>query len=118
MNIANPEHAKEYRDSMQQAALGFLQRHQGEHLCDDGRLFDRASQYLVKTLDVPVFMAPRLVHLAMSELSTPKPVTVLGIDWAAGDDHASIVLVDSRTGERAFIPRRILPSRFLASHTL
>jgi hypothetical protein len=118
MNIANPEHAKEYRDSMQLAARGFLQRHQAEHLCDDDRLFERASQYLVKVLDVPVFMAPRLVHLAMSELSAPKAAMVLAVDWAAGCDHSSIVLVDSRTGERAFIPRRMLPSRFLASHTL
>lgn len=108
----------EYRESMQAAALAFLQRHQGEHLGDDSRLFERASQYLVQALDVPVFMVQRLVHLAMSELNTPQPPTFVGIDLAAGADHCSVVLVDRRTGERALMPRRILPSRFLASHTL
>ena len=106
----------DYRDSMQAAALGFLQRHQAEHLADDGALFDRATSYLVNTLDVPTFMAPRLVHLAMTQLSQARAPIFVGIDLAAGPDRS--VLYDPRTGERAFIPRRILPARFLASSTL
>lgn len=109
-----PAHTpQEYRDSMQAAALGFLQRHQAEHLTDDGRLFDRACTYLVRSLDVPVFMAPRLVHLAMTQLK-PGPAAWIGIDEAAGADLAGVVLIDNRTGQRAYIPRRILPERFLA----
>ena len=56
----------EYRDSMQAAARAYLERHQAEHLADDGQLFERAARYLVQAMEVPVFMAQRLVHLAMS----------------------------------------------------
>ena len=107
----------DYRDSMQAAARAFLERHQAEHLADDGQLFERASQYMVRSLDVPVFMVQRLVHLAMTELNR-QPPAYIGIDLAAGPDKTSVVLVDPRTGERACIPRRILPGRILANHTL
>lgn len=106
----NPQ---EYLDSMQAAALGFLQRHQAEHLTDDGHLFERACSYLVTSLQVPVFMAPRLVHLAMGQLK-PAGLTWIGIDYTAGDALDGVVLIDTRTGQRACIPRRILPERFLA----
>jgi hypothetical protein len=110
--------AMEYQAQMQQSALAFLHRHQAEHLADDGALFERATGYLVNSLEVPVFLAPRLVHLAMSELGNRAQTTFLGIDLASGADHTCVVLIDTRTGERAYIPRRILPGRFLASHTL
>lgn len=109
--------AMEYRDSMQQAARSFLERHQAEHLGDDAQLFERAARYLVQAMEVPVFMAQRLVHLAMSDLGTPQPAWI-GVDLASGPVDCSVVLIDRRTGERAMMPRRILPSRFLASHTL
>lgn len=108
----------EYRDSMQAAALAFLRRHQAEHLAEDGQLFERAARYLVQAMEVPVFMAQRLVHLAMSELSAPQPPVFIGIDLASGPDQTSVVLINPRTGEQACIPRRILPGRFLASSTL
>ena len=99
----------EYRASMQAAALGFLQRHQAEHLTDDGALFDRAVNYLVQAMDVPLFMAPRLAHLAMSEL---VPV-VIGIDRATGPDATVITHVHQGMPCKAFaVPRRILPTRF------
>jgi len=107
----------EYRDSMQAAARAYLERHQAEHLADDGQLFERAARYLVQAMEVPVFMAQRLVHLAMSDLGTPLQPWI-GIDQASGPDRCSVVLIDRRTGERALMPRRILPSRFIASHTL
>jgi hypothetical protein len=109
--------AMEYRDSMQQAARTFLERHQAEHLGDDARLFERAARYLVQAMEVPVFMAQRLVHLAMSDLGEPKQPWI-GIDLASGPDYCSVMLIDHRTGERALLPRRILPSRFIARHPL
>ena len=105
--------AQEYRSSMQLAARHFLKRHQAEHLTDDGRLFERAVNYLTHSLEVPTLMADRLVHLAMSELK-PRAASWIGIDHAAGGDLAGVVLIDNRTGQRAYIPRRILPERFLA----
>lgn len=102
---------QDYRSSMQAAARAFIARHHAEHLVDDGALFDRAVGYLVGSLDVPAFMAPGLVHLAMNE----QPATRwIGVDLAAGLDATALVLIDRRTGVRATIPRRILPERFLA----
>lgn len=102
--------AQEYRTTMQEAALAFLQRHQGEHLADDGHLFDRAVSYLVNALDVPAFMADRLAHLAMTELDNkPRPAPI-GIDYATGDSY-TVALLHFATGERVLIPCRHLPAR-------
>ena len=57
--------ADDYRTSMQQAAAGFIERHQAEHL-DNDHLYDRTVSYLVASCGVPVFMADRIAHLAAS----------------------------------------------------
>lgn len=102
--------AQEYRSSMQRAALHFLQRHQGEHLTDDGKLFERGVQYLVNAMDVPAFMADRLVHLAMSELECLKR-PVIGIDYGTGQDETRVTLIHFLSGETVLIPCRHLPAR-------
>jgi hypothetical protein len=66
LKAQNPE--REYRSTMQAAALGFLQRHQNEHLDNDQQLFVRAVTYLQATLEVPVYLAETLAGLAYSEL--------------------------------------------------
>jgi len=108
--IAQLEDAQEYRDSMQLAARHFLQRHQGEHLLDDGHLYDRTVSYLVNSLEVPAFMADRLAYLAMSELDCLKR-PVIGIDYAAGTDETRVTLIDFFSGEAVLIPLRHLPAR-------
>jgi len=110
MNVTTLHDAQEYRASMQRAALTFLQRHQGEHLTDDGHLFERAVGYLVNALDVPAFMADRLVHLAMSELECLKR-PVIGIDYASGEDETRVALINFFSGEAVLIPLRHLPAR-------
>jgi hypothetical protein len=57
--------ADDYLSSMQAAAAGFIERHQGEHL-DGDQLYDRTVSYLVASCGVPVFMADRIAHLAAS----------------------------------------------------
>lgn len=110
MNVTTLNDAQEYRATMQRAALTFLQRHQGEHLTDDGHLFERAVGYLVNALDVPAFMADRLVHLAMSELECLKR-PVIGIDYASGTDETRVALINFFSGEAVLIPLRHLPAR-------
>ena len=98
----------DYRSTMQTAAEAYLQRHWDEHL-DEGQLFERTCQYLV-TNEVPLFMAQRLVYLAMSTI-TPPSVT-MGVHWANHVDKTAVVLIDSRDGIHHVVPRRILPHRF------
>ncbi|TDL95660.1 hypothetical protein EBP26_04715 [Stutzerimonas stutzeri ATCC 17588 = LMG 11199] len=109
MNVSTINDAQEYRASMQRAALTFLQRHQAEHLTDDGHLFDRAVGYLVNSLEVPAFMADRLVHLAMGELECLKR-PVIGIDYGTAD-VTRVALVNFFSGEAVLIPLRHLPAR-------
>ncbi|PKG93626.1 hypothetical protein CXF92_12655 [Pseudomonas sp. Choline-3u-10] len=97
--------AKDYRSTMQAAAKAYLLRHQDEYLANDERLFDRTCRYLVHGLEVPTFMAQRLVHLAMTELSYR-----VAIDRGQGDE-TRLCLVHVRSGERALFPLRYLPLR-------
>ncbi len=101
--------AQEYRSSMQLAARHFLKRHQAEHLADDGKLFDRAVSYLVNSLEVPAFMADRLVHLAMSELDS-RPARGIGINYGTREE-GRVALIDFSSGEAVLIPLRHLPAR-------
>lgn len=101
--------AQEYRSSMQLAARHFLKRHQAEHLTDDGRLFERAVNYLTHSLEVPTLMADRLVHLAMSELDS-RPASGIGINYGTREE-GRVALIDFSSGEVVLVPLRHLPAR-------
>lgn len=101
----------DYRTVMQSNAAAFIERHQQEHL-DDDSLFDRTVDHLVGVWDVPVFMADRLVHLAMTERSH-KSGRWFGIDMASGRDLC--VFHDRRINKIVQVPNRHLPHRFLAN---
>lgn len=105
------ENPQQYRVAMQAAALAFLQRHQGQHL-DQEELVERTTRHLVEVLEVPAFMAPRLVALALSQLNNSPEW--IGLDLAAGADEHLVILVDTSSGQRALIPRRILSDAFIA----
>jgi uncharacterized protein (DUF736 family) len=70
----------DYQEQMTDAARQFVARHRDEHLGNDQQLFERTTDYLVTSLDVPAFMAPRLAHLAMSP--PPEKPVVEGWDTA------------------------------------
>jgi len=91
----------DYRTSMQRNAAAFIERHQQEHLHDDS-LFDRTVNHLVDVWDVHVFMADRLVHLAMTE-RFPRESRWFGIDMASGRDLC--VFHDHRTHKIVPVPR-------------
>lgn len=99
----------DYRTVMQSNAAAFIEQHQQEHLHDDS-LFDRTVNHLVDVWDVPVFMADRLVHLAMTE-RLPKGSRWFGIDMASGPDLS--VLYDPRINKIIPVPVRHQPHRFL-----
>lgn len=62
-----PIDATDYRSRMQGCAQAFIEQHQAEHLSDDQQLLERTCRHLVHALEVPLFMAPRLAQLAMSQ---------------------------------------------------
>lgn len=84
MNAA-PQLPHDYLSQMQAQAKAYLQAHQAEHLSGDAQLIERTTSHLVHQYDVPLFIAPHLVALAISELQ-PYQKTWLGIDLASGPD--------------------------------
>lgn len=67
----------DYRSQMQRLALAYVIDHQAEHLGDPEQLAERTTCHLVHQYDVPLFMAPRLVALAISELPGTAPPPAL-----------------------------------------
>ena len=111
MNLDQQTH--DYRSSMQQAAFAYLQRHEAEHLVDSDLLFDRCIRHLTLALEVPVFMAPKLVHNAWTELQVIKKRRWIGVDWANGSDSARVHLVDVLADQRFPVSARFLPQKLL-----
>ncbi|WP_338513642.1 hypothetical protein VRC24_19665 [Pseudomonas poae] len=109
MNLDQQTH--DYRSSMQQAAFAYLQRHEAEHLVDSDLLFDRCIRHLTLALEVPVFMAPQLVHNAWTELQVIKKRRWIGVDWASGSDR--VHLVDILADQRFPVSARFLPQKLL-----
>lgn len=75
----------DYRSQMQAQAKAYLQAHHAEHLPGDAQLIERTTCHLVHKYDVPLFLAPHLVALALTELQ-PYQKVWLGIDLASGPD--------------------------------
>lgn len=59
----------DYRSSMQQAAFAYLRRHEAQHLVDSDLLYENCVRHLTTALEVPVFMAQKLVHNAWTEMT-------------------------------------------------
>lgn len=107
------QQTQDYRSSMQHAAFAYLQRHEAEHLVDSDLLFDRCIRHLTLALEVPVFIAPKLVHSAWTELQVIKKRRWIGIDWATGSDSSHVHLVDVLADQRFSVSARFLPQKLL-----
>jgi hypothetical protein len=99
LKVQNPE--REYRAAMQGAALGFMQRHQGEHLDNDQLLFTRAVTHLQSTLEVPVHLAETLAGLAYGELRSTADQRRLDL---SSSSESVAVLADPSSGKSFAIP--------------
>ncbi|GAB7531583.1 hypothetical protein PS3A_39970 [Pseudomonas sp. 3A(2025)] len=59
----------DFQETLQAAALHFLQRHRDEHLTHDYYLLDRATVYLTISFDVPYHRAAKIVDLAVQDIT-------------------------------------------------
>lgn len=80
---------QDYRETMQAAALAFLERHQGEHLGDEQLLFTRAVSFLNNQLSVPQCTAENLVGAAYGQLRSQGQR--LQLDVAASSEHTAMI---------------------------
>lgn len=101
---------KEYQDTLQSAALSFLERHQAEHLNDDQQLFNRAVQHLVADYDVLTQVAEKIVHLANSAMLTIRDRQRLNIQ-SSTSTHT--VIIDPVTGTQWAVPVSLIYERII-----
>jgi hypothetical protein len=102
--------AQQYQDTLQAAALVFLERHQCEHLRDDGRLCDRAVQHLVADYDVLTQLAEKIVHLAFGNMTALFERQRLDV---VSSTSTHTVIVDPSTGHAWSVPVSLIYERIL-----
>ncbi len=89
----------DYRSSMQRAAFAFLQRHEAQHLVDSDVLYENCVRHMTTALEVPVFMAQRLVHHAWSELQMINQGKRAAVGSGASPGRAVVHLIDVRADQ-------------------
>lgn len=104
----------DYRSSMQRAAFAYLQRHEAQYLVDSDLLYENCVRHLATSLEVPVFMAERLVHNAWTELQVINQRKWIGVDWGSSPCFTVVHLIDTRADLRYPVPARLLPQSLLA----
>ncbi|NUU37364.1 hypothetical protein [Pseudomonas sp. C2B4] len=109
--------ASDYRAAMQQAAVAYLYRQNGQHLSGDHQLIENCTRYLAQVLEVPEHLVQRIAELAVTEFEsmTTKRVARLGIYPASSAFRYMVWLLDTQTQKRYPVPARFLPARLLTS---
>ena len=107
----------DYRAAMQQAAVAYLYRQNGQHLSGDHQLIENCKHYLAQVLEVPGHLVQRIAELAVTEFEsmTTKRVARLGIYPASSAYRYLVWLLDTQTQKRYPVPARFLPTRLLTS---
>ena len=107
----------DYRAAMQQAAVAYLYRQQGQHLSGDHQLMDNCKRYLALSLEVPDHLVQRIAELAVAEFEsmTTKRVAWLGIHPTSSAFRYLVWLLDTQTLQRYPVPARFLPARMLTT---
>lgn len=85
----------DYRSTMRAAALAFLERHQGEHLGDQGQFIERTIGHMVDSFQVDKALALRLVCEALGDLADIN--VRQQVDLQASAEH-TVVITDPVRG--------------------
>jgi hypothetical protein len=109
----------DYRSSMQRAAYAYLQRHEAQYLVDSDLLFDNCVHHLAMGLEVPMFMAQQLTHLAWTELQAAhrhaQAARLVAIETRRTPGAQVVHLIDTRTQQRYCVSARLLPQGLIAA---
>lgn len=109
--ITNPE--TDYRLAMQQAAVAYLFRRNGQHLSGDDQVLENCRRFLAQSLEVPEHLMQRIAELAVAEFEskTTRRLQLLGVCPNSGIFRARLILLDTATQQRYPVPARYLPRR-------
>jgi hypothetical protein len=108
--MAHPAINPDYRESLQAAALAYLQRHQGEHLGSDQLLFSRAVNHLTHSLDAAQALAENAVGAAYGELRSAGERLYLDVSTSSG--HTAVI-TDPDSGLTYAVPVAAIVARLL-----
>ncbi|MNZ96809.1 hypothetical protein D3C78_1160180 [compost metagenome] len=107
MNAAN-----HYRETLDAAALGYLQRHQAKFLGDEQNLFNLGVAYLMASHNADKAMAENTVSRAFGELKHGGERRYLCASASTGD---TVVIVDPASGISHAVPVALI-CRLLLDH--
>jgi environmental stress-induced protein Ves len=110
MNTASKD--LDYRSTIRAAALTFLERHQGEHLGDQGQFIERTANHLVDSFQADKPLAIRLTCEAMSDLYEINVRQRL--DLHASESHA-VVITDPVRGCTWSVPVHLIYEHLIAA---
>ncbi|WP_268799048.1 hypothetical protein [Pseudomonas huanghezhanensis] len=85
----------DYRSTIRAAAVAFLERHQGEHLGDQGQFIQRTINHLMHSFQVDKALALRLVCEALGDLAEIN--VRQRVDLNASAEH-TVVITDPVRG--------------------
>lgn len=103
---------KDFQETLQAAALQYLQRHQSEHLGDDHKLLDRAALFLINDFGVLEHTAEKVVSFAANDLTAIRDRQRMDL---ANSTSTHSVIVDPETGVTWAIPVSLIFERLVGS---
>lgn len=110
MNNASTE--MDYRSTIRAAALAFLERHQGEHLGDQGQFIERTINHLVDSFQADKPLALRLTCEALGDLADIN--VRQRIDLTASEPHA-VVITDPVRGCTWSVPVHLIYEHLISA---
>ena len=102
----------DYRSIIRAAALTFLERHQGEHLGDQGQFIERTINHLVDSFRVDKPLALRLACEALGDLAEIN--TRQRIDLQASAEH-TVIITDPVRGCAWSVPVYLIYEHLIAA---
>lgn len=90
-----------YRETLEAAALGYLQRHQAKHLGDEQNLFNLCVAFLMNSLSADKALAESTVARAFGELKAMSERRYL--DVSASNGHTAVI-TDPTSGIAHSVP--------------
>lgn len=102
----------DYRSTIRAAALTFLERHQGEHLGDQGQFIERTVNHLMDSFQADKPLALRLTCEALGELAEIN--VRQRIDLKASESHA-VVVTDPVRGLAWSVPVHLIYEHLISA---
>jgi len=102
----------DYRSTIRAAALAFLERHQAEHLGDQGQFIERTVNHLVDSFQADKAFALRITCEALGDLAEIN--VRQRIDLMASESHA-VVITDPVRGCAWSVPVHLIYEHLISA---